>query len=1750
MATPSPPSDNVCRLMTIHQEHDVNWGSDANIMRGTYWPHAESYYLFVSTVYAMRSGARRWDQFVIAGEKSRVVRPMLQALQVFGTICSTVGDWASHNGNFVKDAEHVDMTRTFNGSDDIKQAMVASRDHLPIIVPTGTLIRDKAGQRVGYILQFSHSIGGGQDEHLLPAIGDTDAKKAKKEKELADRRAARNPNAILERCMSKPYDVRAYDRKTEEQDRAKKGGSLSKKVGVPLPAVALDSKSKTGEDRVDADPIGIDPRDNSNFINIATKESWLEVCRTIVPDGKINRVLALGDYKDPRNPASPINVFSLKNALHRAAMSGACEAYTNIDHWKNPHAGANQQPFRFPIHGKDTYRLRARELHPGELFGRFFPDERRVVLPLTHPAVVTEAWPNLTPTQQKGHDQKSTSARFKALKAAQIQIASEPTVKDDGCGIDKVKARCKERMARYNGKLPSFDDPDFKKLSRERRIDQLRCIDELNQVYNKDEQGLSVAVRSILLWIEDNGSNLKCEPTECAKIFGDLSTFADSMSRQLLQLESVHQVYQSHREALLLLLLCAHVYKDCDMHPHHLLVGPAETGKSYLAKLLVACFIPGTVKEITGESAKANYTADSSTITDKIHVCEEASLAALGISTNGVARSKNLDPDKFNGSADSAPSEMASHTRNGMTSNRLRYDRLVKNAEGGLKKEEIDIHMNILRVWIANIKKSELANNMATRFLVSEIFDQKRMDTDRLEKIVQTPSSMTKEEKKSIFRIRRDQAMKWATLALINAGVMKSMQSTISDGIELWLMKHAKSNGVAGCSDTRSFQRLRSTVEMVVIEDAIHRLIDIAPLPKDHKFSFEWLLNIEPLLVATVEHVIFSITLLGNTYQQTLLGPLCQSIKKLNGSIEHETPDESEARLKREAKKKKADEKKAIEDKRHEERKKRPQHNQPSIFPLSSSVGPPGGERKDASLRGLRPQSKAEPEPEPEPMPGLSLLRPIPPPMDGYGDTNWEMDEDALDSIERESKSPSLPLPSPSPVPVSDTLELKPQQQNESAGGFIDVRLPGVPVPPIHRSMSQSTIAAQLNATYYIVGGLRKPNFVSSDPRAHHSKFAAGNNNGGFSPDFTDSEKISALLSILYTKMPVRGNEQVAYDTVKTWMNETHHENGKDLPILKFEDSSQLKWASPDKPEQEAWILRSYVNTKSISSGGLHDSVVYMLAHDGFSVEKRLLGQTDKVPYIFKSIEGKDILAAREKLRKETKGEQKYVEVFNRNHQNRAIMQMLGAVTTEDSDDEKSVTEMSNAMAQMSLGRKSSESVFVEGDEVESRFIKCDNGTELWSMSIRLREIYWDEDRFDETGWKKGDPEFVMERMMPTGMREYWDDVCKPRYPEYPGILNNTYQTTKQKVMSISSQLSTSLPPWMRSEKKRRAAEEGKEKESPESKRLKNLAVHTKSIETECKRLRERASELWGPIGGTALPTIQRQRSQDSDELLVVLRRFGMNPPTSSTSQSSSDYNDDGDDDVKRSRRVYDDDDDDTQDELKSESKEEKKTKRLPRLSLDPEEYEEEEEEEKGEQHTETKQSRVDFEAQAREEAIREQMLLEDMIASELRYHIQQAEEEDTEKAKKNKAVVAVVAEVEEETQEDFNDRIWGAIDKEFSKENALRLQILASTETKTEDDDQSPRIKTTKRRRAITEDEEENENSSGLSLTTSRPVSRPRLTPVEANDDAVPFYQVPDEQPTRSMSSSSSSEEELERTRSLESYSPTPPALEMTPSQ
>ncbi len=313
-----------------------------------------------------------------------------------------------------------------------------------------------------------------------------------------------------------------------------------------------------------------------------------------------------------------------------------------------------------------------------------------------------------------------------------------------------------------------------------------------------------------------------------------------------------------------------HVYFYSPFHGHTCLLGPAGAGKSNAFGLNEKKCVPGTVRDIGSETAKAKMTPGKKTDLS-IETFEDIPPSQMGVTNfTGIGGNSTM-------------------TNNTDAEAMLKY-RLTKGRVKGVYKMvmngvhsmvEVDSFCNTIMLVGMNANLAQVPKAISDRFNNVQFQLRGRTGFSGNETCMYMKHQLAEDRSRAPMkhdafkRYHRNQLFHAMIQLLCWAGVFEMPDLTVPVLVASHTLSKAHEKGLQETTNVRHFERLKFHTETLVVEDAIDRVLDSRKSPinrgADSPWRLEDMLEFEKHLVGFEEHVSMAMGLLQHQWENPII---------------------------------------------------------------------------------------------------------------------------------------------------------------------------------------------------------------------------------------------------------------------------------------------------------------------------------------------------------------------------------------------------------------------------------------------------------------------------------------------------------------------------------------------------------------------------------------------------------------------------------------------------------------------------------------------------------------------------------------------------------------------------------------------------------------------------------------------------------------------------------------------------------------
>ena len=598
-----------------------------------------------------------------------------------------------------------------------------------------------------------------------------------------------------------------------------------------------------------------------------TYDAWVNMCTFYLKRAPGQREQGFQDLDVTDNPYNAFSVFSLENACNKMRRANAAAQFTLPPNWRTADGAVV-----FPDDGTFTYKLAPSQLNCVHI--------RKLYLPHAGGSVVnreaTAEWlgylqdvgmlPNGDLASEE-EDEDGLSNEDRLLQAQRnYDSMATCTDADEGNTLISFKKRVTKRMA--TARALANGDPALEAINRrEAQLELLRVFEK--EIFTEDETAdVGDAIHALAKWKNEylRENNNFCMPT--AKRTSNLTRFGEWQTYDANLSETTFDINTAHQEVKSVWLACMHVYFYSPFHVHTCLAGPPGSGKSNTFHLNEKKLVPGTIRDVGSESAKAKMTPGKKTDLS-IETFEDINPSHMGVAST----------QSFSSGATTSNTDAEAMLKYRLTKGRVKgVYKMVK--DGVHSMVEVDSFCNTVMLVGMNAALNQVPKAISDRF--NNIHFQVRTrtgfnggETSMFLKYQQADDRAGDRLKHDAYkRFHRNQLFHAMIELLIWAGVLAQVEMTVPVLIASHTMSKAHEKGLQETTNVRHFERLKFHCETLVIEDAIDRVLDskLSPINRgrDSIFRITDLVEFEKHFVGGSEHVSFGFGLLEHQWENTI----------------------------------------------------------------------------------------------------------------------------------------------------------------------------------------------------------------------------------------------------------------------------------------------------------------------------------------------------------------------------------------------------------------------------------------------------------------------------------------------------------------------------------------------------------------------------------------------------------------------------------------------------------------------------------------------------------------------------------------------------------------------------------------------------------------------------------------------------------------------------------------------------------------
>ena len=540
------------------------------------------------------------------------------------------------------------------------------------------------------------------------------------------------------------------------------------------------------------------------------------------------------------NPANPLNVYSLKEAMEEKGGVKMGMKFRSIEFYQK--YDEEKKMFRYTFPNPDNVFLIENEVfHANILHSMEFPSKN------VQGNVSTEKILSIMQVKHRAN--------------ADVFMYKEPS---DMALLAETNAEL----------LSAYDNMSEAERGVCKRNMKRRMMEVFRKVWNSESK-LSKMCCNILKWYEDEEG--KCE--ENGKVFTvssdskvldtALSPFANLMAGKLYDYEKVLHASTCHRELLIVMVARLDAYRrSFDLHTNPLLTGSGSSSKSYILNCTSKMSIPDTIQITTHETSKANAIDEDQN--DIITFFHEMPLSMLGFDGNG-AQPGTGDPT----------------LKDRLTSCTYRTKMFHVDEDTGKRSNRTAVS-EIIGVMggCTNDAPSKIPEALRSRFAMIMCPNIDRPGYSIVDFFAAATSDVDKNAKKSLVKSHQmEQFLTCLVEKLIWVGILENVNMSVANIIFIKVTDELYKKGISS-KQPRQFEILKNTARTLTIMYAIDRVFNDKKSPVYGKqFDLNHMFMLEPYLICTEEIAYFSISLLQDMYVNSIEKKVIVTLGKLTGYV-------------------------------------------------------------------------------------------------------------------------------------------------------------------------------------------------------------------------------------------------------------------------------------------------------------------------------------------------------------------------------------------------------------------------------------------------------------------------------------------------------------------------------------------------------------------------------------------------------------------------------------------------------------------------------------------------------------------------------------------------------------------------------------------------------------------------------------------------------------------------------------------------
>jgi len=584
------------------------------------------------------------------------------------------------------------------------------------------------------------------------------------------------------------------------------------------------------------------------------------------------------------NIANPVYIWSLKNA---------CSNCRNPE-FRDDSAHILNGKFHF-LDTKRVIRLSPGQYYTKTFTGKFLPDYQAFVddhiKPTRHVALPHGYKPDATDDQQLlpvnnkdapvrdnddrldmnvfGENDISTLSEQEQQRLDAFTSRSDFALMSENAKNQYIAdVQPLEGTTQFNKRYMEYKNYEMEEL-------KARC---LNPDANISEKG-----KVILKWME------RRNPPSYKKLYRfdrNLSVFANRVIKIMEEAEQYFLISTAHREFYQVMHARLDAYRrDFGLHLNIFQTGEGATSKSFLFDLMKECSIPGTIDQLTYETAKAN--AVDGNRNDVITVCHEAPPGMFR-----TAKNRNMD------------SSAEAMFKERLTSNHVSCKTYHLDEATG-RRSQRTTKSECIGVWMGatNDPQDEVEEALKTRFHWGNFEKIKRPGKDiddciNGERALSRTDKLAREE--VILEWREEQARVFLVEKMIWCNIIKDVEMSAFYIIKQKFKKLFDGKSVRE-AETRDWQRIYIFARIQAITTALATVFQVNGNGLNYygqDFDESQLLAIESHLVCTEEMVYFTLTMMDSQFvhpaEHKILRKIYHEFSQTKLKFGNPTPDDTD----------------------------------------------------------------------------------------------------------------------------------------------------------------------------------------------------------------------------------------------------------------------------------------------------------------------------------------------------------------------------------------------------------------------------------------------------------------------------------------------------------------------------------------------------------------------------------------------------------------------------------------------------------------------------------------------------------------------------------------------------------------------------------------------------------------------------------------------------------------------------------------